>query len=105
LSDESLIALCVYRCEVAGERSDKLDFQVRLFTSKSDSEVRSFLLGEPTHRYDNDLGEQVAWPLVGILDIQPLVEAQQGSEIAGFIAGGPEIAGWVDPGEVEAPCR
>jgi len=80
------VALVTYGCTVAGEPSDSVDFQVRLFDSDSIADVAAQLRAEPPHEYKNGDGEIVSWPLASILDIQRLSpEAQSGAEVAGTI--------------------
>jgi hypothetical protein len=91
------LAIAAYRCEVAGEGTDSIDFQVRYFTCEHEYQVEELLRAEPVSSYLNDNNEQVSWPLAHILAIQELPSLNHGDELIGFIAQSSEIPEWTHP--------
>lgn len=88
------LAIVAYRCEVAGAPSDSLDIQVRYFEAESKEEIEDRLIAQPTCSYENEDGDQVTWPLVGLLAAEEFSHEPDGSEIVGFIAGRDEFSQW-----------
>ena len=78
-----------YHCEVAGETTDSVDYQVRYFDKASPEEVMSRLEGERPHEYENCDGETVRWLFDETMAIEVDPTFKDGEEIIGFITGTP----------------
>jgi hypothetical protein len=91
------LALVAYRCEVDGMASDSLDIQVRYFTD-ANIDVETFLRSEPPHAYRNLRGESVVWPFVGVLAVDEIGVAEDGTEVVGFIASCDKFVKWARSG-------
>lgn len=81
----SIVAIVVYGCEIAGQRTESIDFQVRYFDSADLAAAEDRIRGEPTHEYLNERGETVSWPFLRIAAMDLLDELKDGAEIVGFI--------------------
>jgi hypothetical protein len=84
-----VIVIAAYHCEVSGERTDDVDYQVRYFASGSIDEVMSRLRTEPPHTYKNSDGEDVVWVFDGTVAVEFDPVFKDGAEIIGFITGKP----------------
>ena len=91
---ECWLAIIAYRCEVAGEPTDSIDVQVRYLEAESVKDVESQLKAQPVCSYENQYGELVTWPLVGMLSAEPFLHEPDGSEVVGFITGCHEFVKW-----------
>jgi Domain of unknown function (DUF5071) len=63
------IAYAAYRCEVAGYATDTIDIQCRYFEFDNERGIEPALQNAPTHTYQNEAGETVAWIYVKCLII------------------------------------
>lgn len=88
------LAVAVHRCEVAGVPSGNLDVRVRQFRRKRREDVDTAIAEEPTHSYQNGDGEEVTWPLAGVLAIEEVGRPADGDEVVGFIAQVNEFQDW-----------
>src|SRR3954471_12680086 len=93
---ERWLAIVAYRCEVAGERTDSIDIQVRYLEADSEEEVESRLKAQPICSYENNDGELVTWPLVGVLAAEPFSHQPDGTEVVGFITGCHAFVKWAE---------
>jgi len=91
---EQWLAIVAFRCEVAGKLTDSLDFQVRCLYADSLEDVEERIQSKPTVSYENDFGEMVTWPLVGVVAAEPFTEDADGKEVVGFVTGCHEFAKW-----------
>ena len=92
----AILVIAVYHCEVAGEPTESLDYQVRYFTSNSIEEVMSRLRDEQPQTYSNDKGQEVRWIFDDTAAVEFDPEIKDGAEIIGFTTGRPmEI---IEPG-------
>jgi hypothetical protein len=91
---ERWLAIVAYRCEVAGTPTDSIDIQVRYLEAESEDHVESLLKAQPVCSYENNDGEIVTWPLIGVLAAEPFSHEPDGSEVVGFITGCDEFAKW-----------
>jgi hypothetical protein len=64
-------------------------------------DIEALLKAEPILSYENDQGELVTWPLVGVLAAEPFARDPDGSEVVGFIAECGEFAKWTRPAASE----
>ena len=55
------LVIAAYHCEVAGKRTNSVDYQVRHFTSDSPDEVTARLKAEHPVAYKNRYGQNVRW--------------------------------------------
>jgi hypothetical protein len=94
---KGIVAIAVYRCEVAGKPTDSNDVRVRYFESGTVAEIEQRLLGEPPESYANDRGETVSWPIARIMAMEAVENPTDGAEIVGFITGCEEPRQWVRP--------
>ena len=83
----SIIVIAAYQCEVAGEPTDDIDYQVRYFDSNSIEEIMSRLHNEKPHNYKNVFGEEVRWLFHDTVSVEYDPKLQDGEEIIGFITG------------------
>jgi hypothetical protein len=95
------LAIAAYRCFVSGAATDSIDIQVRWFVAEDEEAVRSVLLAEPAHRYENGEQEPVTWQLVQIFAVDKFRAGTSGDEVTGFIASAQELAGLTLP--VDSP--
>jgi hypothetical protein len=91
---ERWLAIVAYRCEVAGEPTDSIDIQVRYLRAEFEEDIESQPKAQPICSYDNEYGELVTWPLVGMLAAAPFSHEPDGSEVVGFITGCHEFVKW-----------
>ena len=91
---ERWLAIVAYRCEVAGTPDDSIDIQVRYLEAESEEEVEAQLKSQPICSYENNEGELVTWPLVGVLAAETFSHEPDGSEVVGFITGCHEFVKW-----------
>jgi len=91
------LAIAVYRCEIAGEPSRSLDFQVRAFDASTVEQVESALRSEQPHQYFNSDKDAVVWSLSEIIQIEELAAFEGGDELIGFIAETSTIDSWASP--------
>ncbi len=91
---ERWFAIVAFRCEVAGKSTDSIDIQVRYLEADSIEEINARMHAEPIQSYENNDGELVEWPLVGVLAAEPFSHEPDGSEVVGFITGCHEFAKW-----------
>ena len=94
---ENVVAIAVYRCEVAGQPTESIDIRVRFFESGTFAEIEQRLMGEPAESYANDRGETVSWPIARIMAMETFENPVDGAEIVGFITGCEEPRKWVRP--------
>ncbi|QDA56467.1 hypothetical protein [Thermomonas aquatica] len=88
------LAIAAYQCQIDGLPTGSIDFQVRYFNVDQPEDVELALRSEPTHEYQNHLGQTVSWPLQAIPNIQGILPIEQGSEIIGFIADRDDFERW-----------
>jgi hypothetical protein len=88
------LAIVAYRCTVAGTPTDSIDIQVRYLEAESEEEIEATLQAQPICSYENNDGELVTWPLIGVLAAEPFSHEPEGSEVVGFITGCHEFAKW-----------
>jgi hypothetical protein len=88
---DSVAAIVLYECEIAGRLTGSIDVQVRYFADSAPSVVENRIRSEPTHTYLNEQGESVAWRFLRIAAIEQLDELKDGAEIVGFITDRGEI--------------
>ena len=88
----SVLVIAAYHCDVAGEPTDSVDYQVRYFASNSIEEVTCRLQSEPPCTYENGDGEEVRCTFDGTVAIELDPQFKDGAEVIGFIAGGPKEA-------------
>lgn len=86
----SLLVIACYHCEVAGERTDSVDYQVRFFATDDEGEVVRRLQAQPPNSYKNSSGETVSWIFDETVAIQYDPELKDGAEVIGFITGKPK---------------
>jgi hypothetical protein len=91
---ERWLAIVAYRCEVAGAPTESIDIQVRYLEAESAEEVEAMLTAQPICSYENNDGELVTWPLVGVVAAERFTHEPDGEEVIGFIRGFDEIAKW-----------
>jgi len=91
-----ILVIAAYHCEVAGESTDSVDYQVRHFHSDSIDEVMSRLRSEPPQTYKNPDGEEVRWVFDDTVAVEFDPDFADGSEVIGFITG--------KPIEITEPC-
>lgn len=80
------LAIVAYRCRVAGQPTDSLDFQVRWFEAGDADEVQGQIEAESPGTYANVDGETVTWELAEILAIELFTPPESGGEVVGFIS-------------------
>ncbi|TWT62027.1 hypothetical protein [Rubinisphaera italica] len=85
-----ILVIAVYHCEVAGEPTESLDYQVRYFASDSIDEVMLRLTAEEPVTYRNANGQEVRWVFDDTVAIEFDPDFQDGAEIIGFITGKPK---------------
>ena len=91
---ERWLAIVAYRCEVAGEPTDSIDISVRYLEAESEEDVESQLKALPVCSYENQYGELVTWPSVGMISTALFSHEPDGSEVVGFITGCHEFVKW-----------
>jgi hypothetical protein len=85
-----ILLIAAYHCEVAGELTESVDYQVRHFVSDSIDEVMSRLRGEPAQTYRNPNGQEVRWIFDDTVAVEFDPEFKDGAEVIGFITGKPK---------------
>ena len=85
-----LLVIAAYHCEVAGEATDSVDYQVRYFESDSIDDVGFRLRSEQPVTYKNPSGEDVRWVFDGTVAVESDPKYSDGAEIIGFITGMPK---------------
>jgi|SRR5580765_3070685 len=83
----SILVIAAYHCEVAGKRSNSVDYQVRHFASDSLEVVTAHLNREPPVAYKNRYGQRVRWVFDGIVATEFDPRFEDGAEVIGFITG------------------
>ena len=81
-------AIVKYHCEVAGEPTESVDYQVRHFDSSCAADVANRIKGEKPQEYKNSDGEIVHWIFDDIMAIEEDPKYTDGEEIIGFITRG-----------------
>ena len=76
-----------YHCEVDGETTDGVDYQVRYFDTVSPEEIINRLQSEQPNEYENNRGETVRWIFDETMAIEVNPSLRDGEEIIGFITG------------------
>jgi hypothetical protein len=84
-----ILVIAAYHCEVSGDRTDGMDYQVRYFASDSIDEVMSRLRAESPHTYKNADGQDVAWVFDCTVAVESDPNFADGAEVIGFITGRP----------------
>ena len=84
-----ILVIAAYHCEVAGEPTESVDYQVRYFCSDSIDEVWQRLRSEPPETYKNCDGEDVMWVFDDTVAVEFEPAFADGAEVIGFIAGRP----------------
>jgi hypothetical protein len=84
-----ILVIAAYHCEVAGEPTESVDYQVRHFASDSVDEVMSRLRNEQPQTYRNADGQEVRWIFDGTVAVEHDPVFKDGAEIIGFITGRP----------------
>jgi len=79
------LVIAAYHCEVAGETTDDVDYQVRYFASDSIDDVMRRLRTEQPVTYNNCDGEDVRWIFDGTVAVQLDPQLKDGAEVIGFI--------------------
>ena len=82
-----ILVIAAYHCEVAGEPTDSIDYEVRYFASDSIDEVMSRLRSEEPHVYKNCDGQEVKWLFDDTVAIEFDPQFADGKEVIGFITG------------------
>ena len=85
-----LLVIAAYHCEVAGEATDSVDYQIRYFESDFVDEVVSRLRTEPPQTYMNPAGEEVRWIFHDTVAVETDPVFKDGTEVIGFITGKPK---------------
>ncbi len=80
-----ILAIVQYHCEIAGEETNSLDFQVRYFDTDSEEELLQQLKTENDRSYKNPDGEIVDWIFDQIISIEHDPKFEDGEELIGFI--------------------
>ena len=83
------IVIAAYSCEVAGEPTDSVDYQVRYFESGDVDEI-SRRLHEESVTYKNSDGQDVRWVFDETIAVEANPRFEDGSELIGFITGKPK---------------
>jgi len=83
----STLVIAAYHCEVAGKRTDSVDYQVRHFASDSLDEVTARLAAEPPVGYKNRYGQNVRWVFDKLVATELDPKYEDGAEVIGFITG------------------
>lgn len=81
------LVIAAYHCEVAGKRTDSIDYQVRHFASDSLDEVAARLAAETPVRYKNRDGQNVRWVFDELVATELDPKYEDGAEVIGFITG------------------
>jgi hypothetical protein len=84
-----VLVIAAYHCEVAGDPTESVDYQVRYFASDSVDDVMCRLRTEQPVSYKNPDGEEVRWIFDDTVAVQCDPELVDGAEIIGFITGRP----------------
>ncbi len=84
-----ILVIAAFHCEVAGESTDSVDYQVRYFHTDSIEEVMNRLRNEPPESYNNTYGEEVRWVFHDTVAVEFDPEFQDGVEAIGFVTGKP----------------
>ena len=92
-----ILVIAAYHCEVAGESTDSVDYQVRYFLSDSMDEVMLRLRSEPLETYKNSHGQDVVWVFDDTVAVEFEPDFTDGAEIIGFITGKPREITEQDP--------
>ncbi len=82
-----ILVIAAYHCEVAGEPTGSVDYQVRYFNSDSLEEVRSRLHSEEPQAYKNVYKQEVRWLFDNTVAVEFEPELEDGKEVIGFITG------------------
>jgi len=85
-----VLVIARYRCEVAGQATDSLDYQVKYFDAEAAEEVIERLRAEEPPTYRNADDEEVQWIFDEIVATEPNPELVDGKELIGFITGRPQ---------------
>ena len=88
-----MLLIARYDCYVAGEPTDSVDYQVRVYDVQEDADLDSMLRSEPVHRYRNEAGDEVEWRFVEVVASEWNPSFEQGEEVIGFVTGRPIPAG------------
>jgi hypothetical protein len=96
-----ILVVAAYHCEVEGDPTDSVDYQVRYFMSDSIDEVMMRLGTEQPVTYKNLDGQEVRWVFDDTVAVEVDPKLSDGEEIIGFITGKPcevtELDGGVQP--------
>jgi hypothetical protein len=84
-----ILVIAAYHCEVAGDPTDSVDYQVRYFAADSIDEVISRLRAESLQTYKNADGQEVRWIFDGTVAVEFNPDFTDGTEVIGFITGRP----------------
>ena len=84
-----ILVIAAYHCEVAGEPTESVDYQVRHFASDSLDDVMSRLRSEKPQAYKNADGEEVRWIFDDTVAVEFDPHFTDGAEVIGFITGKP----------------
>jgi hypothetical protein len=79
-----IYAIVKYHCEIDGEVSSGVDYQVRFFESDSEEEVIQKIQTEEIGSYNNSDGESVSWIFDEIMSVEQNPQFEDGEEIIGF---------------------
>ena len=88
----SIVVIAAYHCEVAGEPTNDVDYQVRYFASDSLNEVTARLRREPPVAYGNRHNQEVRWLFDDTVAVEFNPAFEDGKEVIGFISGKPKKA-------------
>ena len=80
-----ILVIAAYHCEVAGEPTESVDYQVRHFASDSIDEVMTRLRAEQPQTYRNVAGQEVKWIFDDTVAVEFDPEFKDGAEVIGFI--------------------
>jgi hypothetical protein len=84
-----LLVIAAYHCEIAGEPTDSVDYQVRYFESDLVDEVASRLRAEAPQTYMNPNREEVRWIFDETVAVERNPVFTDGTEVIGFITSKP----------------
>jgi hypothetical protein len=84
-----ILVIAAYHCEVAGDPTDSVDYQVRYFAADSIDEVMAQLRAESPQTYKNAGGQEVRWIFERTVAVEFDPDFTDGTEVIGFITGRP----------------
>jgi hypothetical protein len=82
-----ILVIAAYYCEVAGKRTNSVDYQVRHFASDSLEEATARLTAQSPVAYRNCYGQNVRWVFDDLVATELDPKFEDGAEVIGFITG------------------